>query len=82
LELRSFFRQFSPGEVPDEYYSFLRGETGCSEFFRAYPSQAGTARLEAWLAELGITEACEVDQRIRDALSNADEWILIGGPPC
>ncbi len=26
LELRSFFRQFPDGEVPEEYYRYIRGE--------------------------------------------------------
>src|ERR1700730_8772355 len=82
LELRSFFHQFSYDEIPGHYYSFLRGETGRGELFEAYPSQAEAARREAWLAELGQVKEREVDERVGDALTNSDKWILIGGPPC
>jgi DNA (cytosine-5)-methyltransferase 1 len=82
LQLRSFFRHFAPGEVPQEYYCFLRGEFGDKELFDAYPREAEASRRATWLAELGRVKGREVDVRIRDALSGNDEWILIGGPPC
>jgi DNA (cytosine-5)-methyltransferase 1 len=82
LELRSFFRRFPLGKVPQEYYSFLRGEIGHKELFEAYPCEAEAARREAWWAELGRVKDREVDERIRDALSGDSAWILLGGPPC
>ncbi len=83
LELRAFFREFGD-EVPDEYYSYLRGEITREELFEGYPKQARVASLQAWHAELGAEEfpPKTVDQRIRTALNNAEDWVLIGGPPC
>lgn len=83
LELRSFFRQFPGGEVPEEYYSYIRKE-GISreELFERYPSEAGFAQREAWRFELAKEHADEIDDRIREALNGEKIWVLIGGPPC
>lgn len=84
LELRSFFRQFSRGQVPDEYYSYLRKELSRENLFSTYPEEAGRARQEAWQTELGSEKLSdnEIDRRIKTALGNAKKWVLIGGPPC
>jgi len=82
LELRSFFRQFSPGKAPLEYYDHLRGELTRAELFSRFREEAHAARKEAWKAELGVVNDRDVDRRIRDALGNAGTWILCGGPPC
>jgi len=85
LELRSFYRQFRPGEVPEEYYAVLRG--GNREALFNSPDlriQAKRARSEALLAELGGREHPSewVDDRIRRVLGRARHWVLVGGPPC
>jgi DNA (cytosine-5)-methyltransferase 1 len=84
LYLRSFFRQFSRGNVPDDYYEYLRGNIEKEELFKRYPVQAKKAEREVWLAELGSESIKreEVDRRIRDALAEHEKWVLIGGPPC
>jgi DNA (cytosine-5)-methyltransferase 1 len=82
LLLRSFFRQFREGTVPDSYYRHLRGEIDCNELFRLHPEEAVRAEKEAWHAELGKTPSNEVHKRIRDSLAGASTWVLIGGPPC
>lgn len=82
LELRSFFRQFPPGDVPECYYKHLRGELSREELFCSYSTQAAQARLEAWHAELGTIHPAAVDRRIEEALSGASSWVLCGGPPC
>jgi DNA (cytosine-5)-methyltransferase 1 len=85
LKLRSFFRQFSRRDVPEDYYGHLRGETGSEELYRLYPVQAGNASSEAWNAELGNYRrfsASAIDQRITESLNGAKDWVLIGGPPC
>lgn len=90
LKLRSFFREFRIGHVPNEYYQFVRGEISLDDLYGAYPDEADKANREAWCATLGkpdeedtngVTNE-EVDQRIREALGDETEWILIGGPPC
>lgn len=90
LELRSFFRQFPPGKVPDEYYELLRlksteeRELFRKKLFQTYPVEAKKASQEAWCAELGSDKFPDslIDTRIREALKGVKDWILIGGPPC
>src|SRR5215470_5096763 len=82
LRLRSFFRHFRRDEVPGEYYSFVRGEIGHQDLFEAHSSEAEAARRKTWLAELGRVKDRVVDDRIRQALTGSDNWILMGGPPC
>jgi DNA (cytosine-5)-methyltransferase 1 len=84
LRLRSFFRQF-PSGVPDAYYDFLRGSVDLHELYRRYPDEAARANEEAWLAELGKPEKypiAAIDERIAESLDGAEDWVLIGGPPC
>lgn len=84
LRLRSFYRQFGRGEVPDEYYSVLRGELNDDVMFRLPKLRrwAEQAEEEAWCATLGRRRRSTIDKRIREALDGADSWVLIGGPPC
>jgi DNA (cytosine-5)-methyltransferase 1 len=82
LRLRSFFRQFSPDEVPGEYYDVLRGIRTVDALFQAYQAEAKAARQEAWRATLGLTKRDVVNARIRQALADSTTWVLIGGPPC
>jgi DNA (cytosine-5)-methyltransferase 1 len=82
LELRTLFRQFAPGDVPDLYYEHLRGDKTREELFAALRPQADRARSIAWRAELGTEDHSVVDERITKALDGAKEWVLCGGPPC
>lgn len=90
LELRSFTRQFPKGNLPDEYYEVLRESDLARReirkvlLFDKYKDEYGQARNEAWLAELGsiIFTPEIVDSRIKEALNNTKNWVLIGGPPC
>jgi len=84
LELRSFFRQFPCGDVPDDYYSFLRGEISRDELFSRHRVQASAATDEAWLDALGSGKEFDdrLDARITKVIEGHDKWILIGGPPC
>lgn len=86
LVLRSFFRQFPPGQVPVEYYDFVKGRISKEELFGEWPKQSKKANDEAWKAELGEGKnaVCNsiVDERIRKALNDHKNWLLIGGPPC
>lgn len=90
LRLRSFFRQFKPGTVPEDYYDFLKGRLTIKELYEKWPVQADHAHNEAWCGTLGdpdekdlnaVSDA-EVDKRIRKVLNGKGNWILIGGPPC
>lgn len=83
LLLRSFFRQFNEGDVPEEYYKFLKGELkDIQDLYQQFPLHAEHARHEAWRAELGKNTIEEIDQRINEALNGEDRWVLVGGPPC
>lgn len=86
LELRSFYRQFPPGQVPLEYYEFVRGRLTVDDLYKAHPKQAADAKVEAWRAQLGEDDKAvsneKVDQRISNALNGKENWLLIGGPPC
>jgi DNA (cytosine-5)-methyltransferase 1 len=82
LELRAFFRQFPPNQVPGKYYDVLRGTTSIDSLYARFPEQAAGAAAEAWHAELGVTHSRDVRGRIEKALGDAKEWVLIGGPPC
>ncbi len=85
LELRAFFRQFPYRLAPPEYYQYLSGkQLSRDELFAKYQPQAAAASGEAWHAELGSKEFPneEVDKRIHKAIGVANDWVLIGGPPC
>lgn len=90
LELRSFFRNFSPKKVPSEYYDLMREsdlskrESLKEELFKKYPKQARIAKKEALQAELGHENFPPewIDKKIRKALNGHQNWVLIGGPPC
>jgi DNA (cytosine-5)-methyltransferase 1 len=84
LRLRSFFRQFRT-RVPDDYYHYLQGGLSIEELYLRHPEEVARADAEAWQAELGKPEkypTAVIDQRIARALDGADDWVLIGGPPC
>lgn len=82
LELRSFVRQFT--KPPAGYFEYLNGTINRDELFEKYPKQAEAAREEAWCHELKQGDINVVMDRARKALKRigADEFLLIGGPPC
>lgn len=82
LLTRSFYRQFSPGNHPEEYYKYLKSEISRGELFEKYPIQFDKAASIAWKAELGVTPHVEVSKKINKALNGNRCWVLIGGPPC
>lgn len=92
LTLRSFYRQFKNNgkSVPEEYYDLLKEkdlkirEIKREELFSTYKIEGDKAKEESQLIELGSEEHPQeiVDIKIRKALHNEKEWVLIGGPPC
>lgn len=84
LELRSFYRQFPPGEAPDAYYRHLHDEISRAELFEAFPAESAAAMRQAWCATLGGPEfpSEAIDSRIREAVAGHRNWVLVGGPPC
>lgn len=84
LSLRALYRKFSKGKAPDCYYDHIRGHLSREELF-AHPDAADAGREaleEARNFELGKDDPDELDRRIETALAGADDWVLIGGPPC
>ena len=87
LQLRCFFHQFLPDEVPDAYYEYPRQveipeDKRKQKLFNQFPDQAEQVKKEARLAALGTTDKDEIHDWIQRALTGHDEWVLIGGPPC
>lgn len=90
LTLRSFYRSFPIGKVPDMYYEVLQQtsiadrDRKIEELFEKYPKNAVKAETEAWCATLGGEgfPSEKVDERIEFALKGEKNWVLIGGPPC
>lgn len=82
LLLRSFFRKFPKGEVPDEYYEYLKGYITKEELFAKFPRETSFAVKEAVQKELGKDQ--EINALIDQALEqfSGQEKVLIGGPPC
>lgn len=83
LELRSFFRKFPDGQVPDNYYLYLEGKITRDELFAAHWEEAAHAKREAMLVSLGEAENPVIYSRIQESLDSCrGDWVLIGGPPC
>lgn len=82
LLLRSFYRQFDPENVPQEYWFYAKGEISKTELFDLYPQQAEAAGLEAQCIELGKTPPNKVKSLISNRLNGSKNWVLVGGPPC
>lgn len=84
LSLRSLYRKFPRGDAPDCYYAHIRGEISRDALFaHTNVTEAGREALEEALNfELGKDDPEDLDRRIQVALGGADDWVLIGGPPC
>lgn len=84
LSLRALYRKFARGKAPDCYYDHIRGHISREALF-AHPDarEAGREALEeARKFELGKDDPDDLDRRIAAGLGGADDWVLIGGPPC
>ncbi len=84
LMLRSIKRYLERVGQLDPYYLLLQGQISRFEFDTIPNVIHATkeASNEVMNAELGKTSPIEFDRRIRSALGGAEEWVLIGGPPC
>lgn len=87
LTLRAFFRQFSPQNIPAEYYEYLHGRLGNDPFEQLFnvphlKKFAERACTEARCLTLG-EDNDKINTAIEAALGEKNEpWVLIGGPPC
>lgn len=90
LQLRSFFRQFPIGKAPNKYYDYIKNYNPITDkfdrekLFLSFPNEAKIAKEEVWKCELGHNDFPSdlIDKRIKTALNNSKNWLLIGGPPC
>lgn len=84
LSLRALYRKFPKGQAPDCYYDHIRGLISREELFaHVAVAEAGRDALEeACNFELGKDAPEDLDRRIERVLGGADDWVLIGGPPC
>jgi len=84
LELRALYRQFAPGEVPEDYFKYIASPSkdARDRLFASHKDEADRAREEALHLELSEANAATVLDKVRKRLDGAKEWVLIGGPPC
>lgn len=84
LLLRSIFRHFSAGSVPDCYYEYIAGRIDKKSFLsnKAIQKAFNEATIEARQATLGEISEKTVNDWIKTAIGASDPWVLIGGPPC
>lgn len=82
LQLRHFYRAFTPDTIPDTYYQYLEGTISLEELYRRHPEEASHAEHTAWLCTLGEEPRKNVKHRISEALNGQKKWVLVGGPPC
>lgn len=82
LQLRHFLREFPHGEFPEEYYSYLSGNTSFEELVTQYPKEYQGAKASTHMISLGPESHAKVRATVREKLKNHDKWALVGGPPC
>jgi DNA (cytosine-5)-methyltransferase 1 len=80
LELRSFYRAFPQGEVPDDYYHVIRGRKSAASL--ALRPEWSKAERHVWNVELGVEPEASLHHRIAETLNGERNWVLLGGPPC
>jgi len=86
LELRSLFRRLEDAGETRDYYRYVKEEISRDELFALHRAAGSEAREEALMATLGGKDPIDlqIEERIDRALrkAKADEFVLIGGPPC
>lgn len=82
LTLRHFFRSFSLGSVPDEYYAYISGSLNRDNLYGNYPQHYDEASASAICLSLCKSNRSVLDKLMLKALDGAKLWVLVGGPPC
>ena len=84
LETRTFYHQFKATTPPDSYYEYVSGAIDRDELFRRHPQEADEAERRCIQAELGgcLDDEDSIANAISRVTADADDWVLIGGPPC
>ena len=81
LTLRHFLHSFN-GDIPSEYYSFLRGELSLNNLYDKFPENRELACLKVlcFKMEKGKSNR-QLHRLIRKNVADAP-FVLLGGPPC
>jgi DNA (cytosine-5)-methyltransferase 1 len=82
LLLRHFLRRFPFGQLPEDYYRYLRGDIERVELFRNHKEEYREACKSALCISLGPESHAEVTRTINRRLQGEKRWALVGGPPC
>ena len=79
LLLRSFFRQFPRGEVPNDYYRYVRHEITREGLFERHNEQFDAAREQCQRIEIGPGTRRKIRELIRSRVARRRGWVLILG---
>lgn len=84
LTLRSVVRELSREGLPKEYCRLLQGDIDLHTLLSREPFRSAWQRAQRHVHELTLGEAArgDVEERIKDAVGDREDWVLIGGPPC
>ena len=82
LLLRHFLKAFRGGELPDDYYRYLKGDIPINELYKLHPDEKNRADHSAIRISLGPENHSRVRGLIADRLRKEKKWALVGGPPC
>lgn len=82
LHLRHFVRSFANNQFPKEYYDYLEGSISREKLFEKFPDHKAEADKSALKISLGEEQRELVNDLISERLGSAENWVLIGGPPC
>lgn len=82
LLLRSFYRSLLAHSDPAQYYEYVKGNITREALFDAFPDIAAEAEARCLHLELGPRTTSRVYDHLERALAHANNWVLVGGPPC
>lgn len=82
LLLRHFLKGFRGGELPEDYYRYLKGDIALTELYDLHPEEKEHAERSAIRISLGADNHERVRKLISDRLRKQTKWALVGGPPC
>lgn len=82
LTLRHFLHAFPHRELPEDYYSFLKGALSLEGLYDKHPHEHRHALSTARKITLGPDTRPAVKSLVRKRLKGQRRWALVGGPPC
>lgn len=82
LLLRSFYRSLLQRGELTHYFEYVKGDITRDELFACHPDVAAEAKSRSLHLELGPRTTSRVYEHLERALSDAESWVLVGGPPC